>query len=318
MLAQLLDVRDVVGDRVRRAGRWRDPSRRCRAGRAGRARARRRARRGRRGSATRSQARRDDRRAWGRSRSGGRRASARPPSSAVPSAFRHAVPPARSGVIVTSEKPKSESSRSTRSPAPAAVSSTSQPPGRSASRAASASFSVAPEPTSATCGSQSRTSGSQRRQLVRLDVRRVRDDEVEVGSPRPLVRSCSTRRSSTASPVSSAFSRASASASGETSIAVTRAPRRSSAIASAIAPVPVPTSSTCGSVELAEEREAALDDDLRLGPRDQRAPVDLQRQPPEAPLAEDVGERLARLARGRGSRRRPRPARLVSRRSSSA
>src|SRR5204862_4320922 len=39
--------------------------------------------------------------------------------------------------------------------------------------------------------------------------------------------------------------------------------------------------------------EAALDDDLRLGPRDQRAPVDLQAQAAEAPLAEDVRERRA-------------------------
>ncbi len=45
-----------------------------------------------------------------------------------------------------------------------------------------------------------------------------------------------------------------------------------------------------------EQRQATLDDDLGLRPRDERAPVDLQHQPPEAPLAEDVGERLARTA----------------------
>src|SRR4029077_14295042 len=75
----------------------------------------------------------------------------------LPSATRSL--PAKSGVIVTSSKPKSDSSRSTRSPVPAAVSSTRQPPGRRSSRAARASFSVAPEAISATCGSQSRTSG---------------------------------------------------------------------------------------------------------------------------------------------------------------
>ena len=46
------------------------------------------------------------------------------------------------------------------------------------------------------------------------------------------------------------------------------------------------------SVEAAQVRERTLDHDLGLGPRDQRPPVDRQRQPPEAPLAEDVGDRL--------------------------
>ena len=46
-------------------------------------------------------------------------------------------------------------------------------------------------------------------------------------------------------------------------------------------------------MRLAEEGEAALDDDLRLGPGDQRPVVHLQEEPTEAPLAEDVGERLA-------------------------
>jgi hypothetical protein len=44
--------------------------------------------------------------------------------------------------------------------------------------------------------------------------------------------------------------------------------------------------------ELAQDREAALDDGLGLGPWHERARVGLQRQPAEAPLAEDVGERL--------------------------
>ena len=79
-----------------------------------------------------------------------------------------------------------------------------------------------------------------------------------------------------------------------TSIAVTVASGRSSAIASAIAPVPVPTSSTSRLLDAVEQLEAALDDDLRLGPRDQRALVDGERQPAEAPLAEDVRERLPR------------------------
>ena len=53
---------------------------------------------------------------------------------------------------------------------------------------------------------------------------------------------------------------------------------------------------------------AALDDHLRLGPRDQRAPVDRERQPPEPPLAEDVRRRLV-VARGARRARGRRPAR---------
>ena len=85
----------------------------------------------------------------------------------------------------------------------------------------------------------------------------------------------------------------------EASIAVTFAPGCSSAIASAIAPLPVPTSSTRGSLDPGDPREAALDDDLRLGPRHEHPRVDLQRQPPEPPLAEHVGERLAYARGGR-------------------
>ena len=49
-------------------------------------------------------------------------------------------------------------------------------------------------------------------------------------------------------------------------------------------------------LEPCEQRQAALDDDLRLGARDERTRVRPQRQPPKAPLAEDVRERLAGAA----------------------
>ena len=52
------------------------------------------------------------------------------------------------------------------------------------------------------------------------------------------------------------------------------------------------------SLEAAQVRERPLDDDLRLRPRDQRAAVDRQREPPEAPLAEDVGDGLVPRAAG--------------------
>ena len=45
-----------------------------------------------------------------------------------------------------------------------------------------------------------------------------------------------------------------------------------------------------------DECERTLDDDLGLGARHERARVGAQHEAPEAPLAEDVGERLARAA----------------------
>ena len=63
-----------------------------------------------------------------------------------------------------------------------------------------------------------------------------------------------------------------------------------------MAPLPVPTSTTRGASIAGDRGERALDDDLGLGPRDERAGVGLQRQTAEAPVAEDVGERLALAA----------------------
>src|SRR5262249_46621028 len=48
-----------------------------------------------------------------------------------------------------------------------------------------------------------------------------------------------------------------------------------------------------GLLEAVQVLERPLDDYLRLGSRHQGAFVGLERQPPEAPMAEDVGERLA-------------------------
>ena len=121
-----------------------------------------------------------------------------------------------------------------------------------------------------------------------------RDRRARPAGPR-ADRAGAARRSS---PVRSAFSRASSSASAETSIAVTRAPGCSSAIASAIAPVPVPTSRTRGASSPCRRASAALDDDLGLGTRDQRAAVDRQRQPrkPHSPRRYATGSWRARRA----------------------
>ena len=55
-----------------------------------------------------------------------------------------------------------------------------------------------------------------------------------------------------------------------------------------------------------DQRERALDQDLGLGPRDQRAPVDRERQPAESPLAEHVLEWLAARSPARRARARRR------------
>ena len=44
-----------------------------------------------------------------------------------------------------------------------------------------------------------------------------------------------------------------------------------------------------------DPRQAALDHDLRLGPRNENPGIDAQREPPKSPLAEHVRERLAKL-----------------------
>ena len=51
-------------------------------------------------------------------------------------------------------------------------------------------------------------------------------------------------------------------------------------------------------VEAGDERESTLDEDLRLRSRDQRPPVDGQREVAESPLAEHVLERLAPCSPG--------------------
>ena len=48
--------------------------------------------------------------------------------------------------------------------------------------------------------------------------------------------------------------------------------------------------------DLRQAREAALDDDLGLGPWDENTPIDVQGEPPEPPLTEHVRKRLALLA----------------------
>src|SRR5687768_1594585 len=49
-------------------------------------------------------------------------------------------------------------------------------------------------------------------------------------------------------------------------------------------------------IDVAKKGETALDYDLRLRTRDERAPVDSEHEPPEPPLSENVRKRLAAYA----------------------
>ena len=138
--------------------------------------------------------------------------------------------------------------------------------------------------------------GLKRAEIAGLDVRRVGHDEVVWPARQPLRDVVARERHAIGEPVRSAFSRASARASSETSIAehgrlrpLVRDGERYRTRARADV-------EHRGRVHTVEQREAALDDDLRLRPRDKRARVHFQHQPPKPPFAEDVRERLARAA----------------------
>ena len=138
-------------------------------------------------------------------------------------------------------------------------------------------------------------------ELGRVDVRRVRDDEIPGpgGQAREEVVSDELDRRG---PSRAAFSAASASAlRGDVD---RRHPRarvlvgdRERDRAGARADV-----EHARRVAAGEQAQGPLDEDLRLGSRDQRARVDRERQAPEPPLAEDVLERLARARRATSAR----------------
>ena len=175
-----------------------------------------------------------------------------------------------------------------------------QAQGRAASRT---SVAVCPRSKSAISGSQSRTSGCERVASSSAIGRTAGSRRRGPMASRAALRTGRASRSSTSRPVRSTFSRARASASSETSIAGhprarvlvgdrerDRArPRADVEHARRIAP--------------ASSAQAALDERLGLRSRDQRAPVDGEREPAEAPFAEDVLERLTRARRATSAAR---------------
>ena len=199
--------------------------------------------------------------------------------------------PRRSWLTRTRRKPSSSRRSAVASACPAPTSRTIPPPAASTGAAPRATAATAPSAVSASCGSQSRTSGwrSGTSFASTYGGFETTRSQGPIGSPSKR----SPWQRSTASPVRAAFSDASASASGEKSNPVTTALGCSSATASAIAPHPVPTSSTLGAPHPVEQDERAFDEHLGLGPRDESPGVDVQRQTPEPPLAEDVLKRLA-------------------------
>ena len=150
--------------------------------------------------------------------------------------------------------------------------------------------------------------GRERRELVRLDVRGVADDEVDDAH------GVARHRVSSRSPLDDVDVEAGARrvlpgerrrprANGRSARPARRDARR--LIASATAPVPVPTSTTTGDGDPAIAVERALDDDLGLRPRDEHAGSDdkVRRRKPAvagqvlgrrtgAPAAQGTSERL--------------------------
>ena len=196
------------------------------------------------------------------------RVSRREHSDACP---RRAVA-AASGGDPMSAKPSLASPAPRRAPPPSATSSTRRRRGDS----------VRPPPR-ARRAAPSRGSRAERLDLRRGDVRRVRDHEVPRAAGRPRRGPPGSRPPSR--PVLARSRVRASSASAERSTPVTRAPGCSSAIASAIAPFRCRRRARAAAVEPVEQREAALDDDLRLGPRDQRArsTVSVSRRKPHSP-----------------------------------
>ena len=199
--------------------------------------------------------------------------------------------PARSGVTRTSSKPSSSSSAAVGAAWPSPTSSASAPPGASTLADPRATASTAPSALSAACGSQSRTSGCNVARSAASTYGGFETTRSHGPAGRPSKRSWLA--SCTAMPVRETFSAASASASAELSIPVTRAPACSSAIASAIAPGAGADVEHPRRLAAGDQRQRPVDQDLRLGPRDQRPPVDREHQATEPPLAEHVLEWLA-------------------------
>ena len=134
----------------------------------------------------------------------------------------------------------------------------------------------------------------QRVELVRLDIRRVGTTRSN-GPSTPSSRSARTKAIS--SRCARAFSRASSSAASEASVAATRAPRalvgdREGDRAAAGTDV-----EHARGFLIPDQREAALDDDLRLGPRHQGARVGAERQAAEVPVAEHAARSGSRAPR---------------------
>ena len=204
--------------------------------------------------------------------------------------------PARSGVATTSEKPSSASRSTTTCAVPSATSSTSAPFTRSVSSAARAIRSVTPCPTSACSGSQLPHFGLERAEIVGLDVRRVRHDEVALSARQPLGHVVTRERHAVCEPRSlRVFAR-------KRKRVLRDVDRRHRGVRPLVSDRERDRPRARADVEddrsfsSLDQGEAAFDDDLRFRPRDQRPRVHLQHQPPKPPLTENVGERLAGAA----------------------
>ena len=221
------------------------------------------------------------------------RADARLARVVSPSALDHSRPSGRSAVTVDVDVARGAAAPRDRCGLPSCTSSTSAPP--STTRPGCAS-----EPSSVPCRRRARAAPNRAPRAGAHRARRRRrtaDSRRRGRTGRSSRRAGSPRGARRRGRAGSTFSRASASASGR------RPWRRRSRRAtpgrapSAIAPVPVPTSRTRGAVDVRRGAPRHRSTTISVSGRGhERAAVGFQRQPPEAPVAQDVGERLARAA----------------------
>ena len=174
-------------------------------------------------------------------------------------------------------------------------SSTSQPPGLRISRARRAIASVWPVPTTASYGSKLRISGGRRLPLLGRNVGRVRDDEVEGPSEARDEVAEHELHAVVERGASAVLRRESERVGGDVG--------RHDSRAAVLARERERDRPRAGAdvederlVDLPYVDERPLDHGLGVGAGYQHARVDAQRQPPEPPLAEDVGGRLAPCA----------------------
>ena len=194
-------------------------------------------------------------------------------------------------------KPALENSAALPPPASAPCSTASQPPGRRCSQARAAMRSIASRPLGP--GTMQRaarlaSSGLCKAAIVRCDVGRIGDDEIEVHGADRVV-PVTHQEQDIAELEALGVAAGEREACSDVSVAITRAAGRSCAIARATAPLPVPRSSTLACCSAGSTSSANSTSSSVSGRGTSTLRVDFEVQRPEFAPADDIGDRLAAL-----------------------